>query len=274
MNTAELKKKAASLRMDVVDLIYGAGTGHIGGDLSVIDILICLYNGVMNVSPETTDDPDRDRFILSKGHSVEAYYSVLADRGFVDREELMTTFSRLGSRFIGHPNNELNGIEMNTGSLGHGLPVGVGMALAARLQGRDYRTYVVLGDGELAEGSVWEAFQSAAHYKLDNLIAVVDRNGLQISGTTEEVMASGDVGNKLRAYGWDVHEVADGNDHGQLIEAFEQCKARNGKPHAVIAHTVKGKGVSFMENKAGWHHRVPTAEEYEKAMEELKREAE
>ena len=272
MNTAELKKKADRLRIDVLDLIYGAKTGHIGGDFSVIDILTCLYNGVMNVAPDRTDDPDRDRFIMSKGHSVEAYYAVLADRGFVDRNELMTTFSRLGSKFIGHPNNELNGIEMNTGSLGHGLPVGVGMALAAKMHGRNYNTYVVMGDGELAEGSVWEAFQSAAHYKLDNLVAVVDRNGLQISGSTEDVMASGDVGAKLRVFGWHVIDVQDGNDPAQLMKAFEECRTKDGRPHAVIAHTVKGKGVSFMENNAGWHHKVPSAEEYEKALAELKKE--
>ena len=269
MDEKQLKAKANQLRSDVVDLIYHAGAGHIGGDLSIIDALTCLYNGVMNVSPDKCDDPDRDRFVMSKGHSVEAYYSVLADRGFFSKEELHRTFSQKGSKFIGHPNNELDGIEMNTGSLGHGLPVGVGMALAGKLDKKDYRVYVAIGDGELAEGSVWEAFQSAVHYRLDNLIAIIDRNGLQISGSTEDVMASGDVGAKLRTFGWDAIDVEDGNDIGQLLAAFDHCKAHDGKPHAIIAHTVKGSGVSFMENKAAWHHKVPNAEQYEQAKAEL-----
>lgn len=270
MDKKQLKAKANELRCDALEAIYRAQTGHIGGDFSVIDILTCLYNGVMNVSPEQVDDPDRDRFVLSKGHSVEAFYAVLADRGFFPMEEYINTFSQCGSKFIGHPNNELPGIEMNTGSLGHGLPVGVGMALAAKLDKRDYRVYVVIGDGELAEGSNWEAFQSAVHYGLDNLIAVVDRNGLQISGSTEDVMASGDVAAKLRVFGWDAIDVEDGNDMGQLLEAFEHCKERNGKPHAIIAHTVKGSGVSFIENKASWHHHVPNEEQYHAALKELK----
>ena len=270
MNVKQLKDKANTLRIHVLDAIYQAGTGHIGGDFSVIDILTCLYNGVMNVSPETVDDPDRDRFVLSKGHSVEAFYAVLADRGFFPMEDFLGTFSKLGSKFIGHPNNELPGIEMNTGSLGHGLPVGVGMALAAKLDKKDYRVYVVLGDGELAEGSVWEAFQAGAHFGLDNLIAVVDRNMLQISGNTEDVMASGNVADKLRVYGWDVVDVQDGNDPAQLLKAFEHCKERAGKPHAIVAHTIKGCGVSFIQNQAGWHHHVPNKEQYEKAMQELK----
>lgn len=270
MNAKQLKNKANVLRGDVLDVIYQANTGHIGGDYSVIDILTCLYNEVMNISPETVNDPDRDRFIMSKGHSVEALYAVLADRGFFSMEEYKNTFSKLGSKFIGHPNNELPGIEMNTGSLGHGLPVGVGMALAGKLDNRDYRVYVVTGDGELAEGSLWEAFQSAVHYKLDNLIAIIDRNGLQISGTTEEVMASGDMAEKLKTFGWDVVDVKNGNDTAELLEAFEHCKKKEGKPHAIVAHTTKGSGVSFMENKAAWHHHVPTEEQYLKAKEELK----
>ena len=270
MGAKQLKNKANELRIVALEAIYKAQTGHIGGDFSVIDILTCLYNGVMNVSPERVDDPDRDRFVLSKGHSVEAFYAVLADRGYFPTEEFINTFSQFGSKFIGHPNNELPGIEMNTGSLGHGLPVGVGMALAAKLDKKDYRVYVVCGDGELAEGSVWEGFQSGAHFGLDNLICVIDRNRLQISGDTEDVMASGDVGAKLKVYGWDVVDVEDGNDPAQLMAAFEHCKERNGKPHAIVAHTVKGCGVSFIENQAGWHHRVPNKEQYEKALAELK----
>lgn len=273
MNEIQLKEKATALRLDILEMIYRANTGHIGGDYSVLDTLVCLYNGVMNISPETQDDPNRDRFIMSKGHAVEALYAVLADKGFFDRNELIEQFSTFKSPFIGHPNNELPGIEMNTGSLGHGLPVGVGMALAAKMDNADYRVYVVMGDGEQAEGSVWEAYTAAAHFKLDNLVAIVDRNHLQISGNTEDVMASGNLTAKLKEFGWDVTDVEDGNDIGQLMAAFENAKKREGKPHLIVAHTVKGKGVSFMENQAGWHHHVPNEEQYKLAITELKGES-
>lgn len=262
-----LQAKAFSIRKDILDMIYRAKTGHIGGDFSVCDILTVLYWRHMNVSPETMDDPDRDRFIMSKGHSVEALYGVLASRGFFPKEDLLT-FSQFKSKYIGHPNNKVDGIEMNSGSLGHGLPVAVGMALAARMDGRSYRTYVVMGDGELAEGSVWEGFMSAGHYKLDNLIAIIDRNRLQISGSTEVVMHHEDLEERVRAFGWNVIQ-ADGNSVAALDKALCRAKEYKGAPTCIIANTVKGCGVSFMENRAGWHHRVPTEEEYHAAVKEL-----
>ena len=262
-----LQATAYAVRRDVLDMIYRAKTGHIGGDFSVTEILVTLYGKHLNVSPQTVHDPDRDRFVMSKGHSVEALYSVLSRRGFFPKENLLT-YSEFGTKYIGHPNNKVNGIEMNTGSLGHGLPVAVGMALAARMDGRSYRTYVVMGDGELAEGSVWEGFMSAGHYKLDNLTAIIDRNRLQISGSTETVMHHENLEQRVRAFGWNVLQ-ADGNSVAALDKALCEAKAHKGQPTCIIANTVKGCGVSFMENQAGWHHRVPTAEEYELAKQEL-----
>ena len=223
----------------------------------------------MNISPENMDDPDRDRFVLSKGHSVEAYYAVLAAKGFLDLEDIKAHFSKFGSKYIGHPNNKLPGIEMNSGSLGHGLPVCVGMALAGKKDNRDYRVYTVMGDGELAEGSVWEGFMAGHQYKLDNLCAVIDRNRLQISGNTEEVMGHDDLHERFRSFGWHVIDVKDGNDIDMLHEAFEEAKQVKGKPTVVIANTVKGKGSSIMENKAEWHHKVPSPEQYESIMRDL-----
>lgn len=256
-----LKALAYKLRETVIDVIVEGKAGHTGGDMSVIDILTELYFRQINISPENQDDPDRDKFVMSKGHSVEAYYAVLAEKGFFEKEELISTFSKFGSKFIGHPNNKIPGVEMNSGSLGHGLPVSVGMALAGKMNGQDYRVYTVMGDGELAEGSVWEGFMSGSHYKLDNLCAVVDRNRLQISGGTEDVMAHDDLYQRFAAFGWNVIDVADGNDIDQLHEAFEEAKTVKGKPTVLIANTVKGKGSPVMENKVNWHHRVPNAEE-------------
>lgn len=256
-----LKALAYKLRETVIDVIVEGKAGHTGGDMSVIDILTELYFRQMNISPENQDAPDRDKFVMSKGHSVEAYYAVLAEKGFFEKEELVSTFSKFGSKFIGHPNNKIPGVEMNSGSLGHGLPVSVGMALAGKMNGQDYRVYTVMGDGELAEGSVWEGFMSGSHYKLDNLCAVVDRNRLQISGGTEDVMAHDDLYQRFAAFGWNVIDVADGNDIDQLHEAFEEAKTVKGKPTVLIANTVKGKGSPVMENKVNWHHRVPNAEE-------------
>ena len=207
------------------------------------------------------DSPDRDKFIMSKGHSVEAYYAVLARKGFFDIKDVISQFSKFGSKFIGHPNNKLPGIEMNSGSLGHGLPVSVGMALAAKMDGLDCRVYTVMGDGELAEGSVWEGAMAASQYELDNLCAAVDRNRLQISGNTEDVMHQDDLHDRFRSFGWNVIDVADGNSIPQLRAAFEEAKTVKGKPTVLIANTIKGKGSPVMENKAGWHHKVPTAEE-------------
>ena len=266
-----LKALAYELREDVIDMIVEGKAGHIGGDMSVMEILTEIYFDQMNISPENQDDPNRDMFVMSKGHSVEAYYAVLARKGFFDIKEVIATFSKFGSQFIGHPNNKLAGIEMNSGSLGHGLPVSVGMALAGKMDGRDYRVYTVMGDGELAEGSVWEGAMAAHQYKLDNLCAVVDRNRLQISGNTEDVMGHDDLHERFSSFGWHVIDVADGNDIDQLHSAFEEAKTVKGQPTLLIANTVKGKGSSVMENKASWHHKVPTKEEYEQIMSDLKR---
>lgn len=256
-----LKALAYELRENVIDMIVEGKAGHIGGDMSVMEILTEIYFEQMNIFPENQDDPDRDKFIMSKGHSVEAYYAVLARKGFFDIKEVIATFSKFGSMFIGHPNNKLPGIEMNSGSLGHGLPVSVGMALAGKMDGRDYRVYTVMGDGELAEGSVWEGAMAAHQYGLDNLCAVVDRNRLQISGNTEDVMGHDDLHERFRAFGWHVIDVSDGNDIDQLRAAFEEAKTVKGKPTVLIANTVKGKGSFVMENKANWHHKVPNEEE-------------
>lgn len=256
-----LKALSYDLRKNVLDMIIEGKGGHIGGDMSVIDILVELYFEQMNISPENVDDPDRDRFVMSKGHSVEALYAVLAEKGFFPIEQVISEFSKFGSKFIGHPNNKLPGIEMNSGSLGHGLPVSVGMALAGKMDDRSYRVYTVMGDGELAEGSVWEGAMAANQYKLDNLCAVVDRNRLQISGCTEDVMAHDSQEERWGSFGWHVISI-DGNDYRQLKAAFDEAKETKGAPTVIIANTVKGCGSPVMENKAAWHHKVPNAEEY------------
>lgn len=258
MDANDLKRKAAQRRADAITMIRRANTGHTGGALSVLDILCVLYYDVMRVRPEQPDWPERDRLLLSKGHSVEGYLAILSDLGYFPREELRT-FSQAGSALIGHPNRQTPGVEACTGALGHGLPIGVGMALAAKRAGRDARTYVVMGDGEQAEGSVWEAAMAAANYGLDRLFAIVDRNGLQISGPTERVMALESLADKWRAFGWDVTE-ADGNDVSALLDYFHNARYE-GKPHCLIAHTVKAKGLPFAENKPEWHHKVPTQEQ-------------
>ncbi|MBR2258253.1 MAG: transketolase [Blautia sp.] len=264
-----LKALSYALRQDVVRMIREGKGGHIGGDMSVMETLVALYFHEMNISPENQDDPDRDMFIMSKGHSVEAYYAVLAEKGFFPKEEVISRFSKFGSAYIGHPNNKLPGIEMNSGSLGHGLPVAVGMALAKKMDQSPSRVYVVMGDGEMAEGSVWEGAMSASQYKLDNLCAVVDRNRLQISGCTEDVMHQDSVEERFKAFGWNVLSV-DGNDIDALIKAFDEAKTVKGKPTLVVANTTKGKGSSVMENKAPWHHKVPSDEEYAQIMSDLK----
>lgn len=263
-----LAAKAYDLRQDVLDIIVSGGGGHIGGDMSCMEIVLALYSR-MNVSSDRADDPDRDRFVLSKGHCVETLYAVLADQGFLNIDEVKAQFSKFGSEYIGHPHNTLPGIEMNSGSLGHGLSVCVGMALAGKRDKRDYRVYTLMGDGELAEGSVWEGAMAASHYKLDNLCAVVDRNHLQISGTTEQVMSPGDLGARFSSFGWHVIEVQDGNDLDQLNAAFDEAETIKGQPTVILAYTVKGKGSVLMENKAGWHHHLPNAEEYEIIRKEL-----
>ena len=264
---ASLKRKAVEIRKSLLTMIYEAKTGHTGGSLSNTDILTVLYFKVMNIDPNNPNWEDRDRYVQSKGHSVESLWAILAEKGFFPKEELKT-FSKFNSRLIGHPNNKVPGIEMNTGSLGHGLPISVGMALAAKMDGKSYRVYTLMGDGEQAEGSVWEGAMAASQYKLDNLIAIIDRNRLQITSGTEDVMSIEPLGDKWRSFGWEVVEV-DGNDVAQLVEVLGNTPKTHGKPTLVLANTVKGKGISFAENQVSWHHRVPTDEEYKLAMEEL-----
>ena len=265
----ELKKLAYKLRQDVVDMIVNGKGGHIGGDMSVMDTLVTLYFKEMNISVDNFNTKDHDHFIMSKGHSVEALYAVLAEKGFFPIERVLKEFSQFGSMFIGHPNNKLPGIEMNSGALGHGLPVAVGMAIAERMNKSKNRVYVVMGDGELAEGSVWEGAMSGANYRLDNLCAIIDRNRLQISGSTEDVMALDDLHRKWDSFGWHVIDVDDGNDIEKLARAFEESRMVKGKPSVLIANAIKGKGSSVMENKAAWHHHVPSAEEYEQIKKDL-----
>ena len=266
MDAKTIEQLARHRRADAVTMIHRANTGHTGGAMSVTDILCVLLYDVMRFRP---DDPAwalRDRLLLSKGHSVEPYLAILADLGFFPKEELRT-FSQAGSRLIGHPSNAVPGIEVCTGALGHGLPVGVGMALAAKRARQDWRTFVVMGDGEQAEGSVWEAAMAGAHYGLGNLFAIIDRNHLQISGDTESVMALEDFKGKWTAFGWDVTEI-DGNDVGAL-QAYFRNAGDEGKPHCLIAHTVKGKGLPFAENRKEWHHKVPDAAQLKQAYQAL-----
>lgn len=269
MNERDLRRKSIEYRKTILTIIHQANAGHTGGSLSCVDILNVLYNHVMNVSPQNFDDPDRDRYVQSKGHSVEALYTVLADKGFYPHEEL-ATLGRYRSHFIGHPTRKVPGVEQNTGALGHGLSVAVGMALGAKLDGRGYRVFTLLGDGELTEGSSWEAAMTAAHYRLDNLIVIIDRNGLQITGPTERVVALESLEDKFRAFGFAVR-ACDGNDITDLVRTFEQVPFEPGKPSLVLAHTVKGKGVSFIENQIGWHHKVPSAGQLAQGLAELDR---
>lgn len=266
MEITALKLKALEIRKEVLKLIYHAKTGHTGSDLSCTDILVALYYQVMHVDATQPNMIDRDQYIQSKGHAAEVLWTVLADKGFLTKEELLT-FSQLHSRLIGHPNNKVDGVEMNTGSLGHGLPVSVGIALAGKLDQRPYHTYTLLGDGELAEGSVWEGAMAAANYKLDNLTAIIDRNGLQITGASEDVMSVEPLDEKWRAFGWDVH-IVDGNDMVALVEVLSQPNQKD-KPKMIIAKTVKGKGYSEAENQAHWHHKVPTEEQLAQAVSEI-----
>ena len=269
MESKELSKLAYELRKDTVDIIMAGGGGHIGGDMSVMEILTELYFRELNVSPEKAADETRDYFIMSKGHSMEAYYAVLAKKGFLDLTEIKEKFNKFGSPYIGHPNNKLPGIEMNSGSLGHGLPVAVGIALANKKDKRNNRVYVVLGDGELAEGSVWEGAMAAHQYRLDNLCAIVDRNRLQISGNTEDVMGHDDLHERFGAFGWNVIDVKDGNSIEELHKAFAEAKKIKDKPTVLIANTIKGCGAKIMENKANWHHHTPDEAEYKEIMQEL-----
>jgi transketolase len=266
MTDHELELKSARLRKMTLEAIVGAGAGHTGGGLSCLDILNVLYNRILNVSPDTFSNPTRDRYVQSKGHSVEALYAVLADRGFFPEADLKT-ICHYQSHYVGHPTRHIPGIEMNTGALGHGLPICIGMALAGKMDSASYRVFTLLGDGELAEGSNWEAGLAAAHYKLDNLTAIIDHNTLQISGHTRDVMSNEPLDEKWRAFGWAV-KVVDGHDYAAITEALSK-PAEPGKPTCIIANTTKGKGVSFMENVAKWHHGVPSDAELKQALAEL-----
>src|SRR6266496_2398298 len=259
----QLARKSLLYRRRVLEIIRHAGAGHTGGSLSCVDILNVLYNRVLRVSPQTAKDPNRDRYVQSKGHSVEALYVVLADRGFYPGEQLQT-LCQYKSDFVGHPTRHIPGIEQNTGALGHGLPFAAGVAIAGKKDRRDYRVFVLLGDGELAEGSNWEAAMAAAHYDLDNLIAIVDHNTLQITGRTRDVCCNEPLDEKFQAFGWDVRGV-DGHSISQLTDVLASRPAA-GRPLAIIANTVKGKGVSFMEDVAKWHHGVPSDAEYAAAI--------
>ncbi len=265
--TKILKKKAIQIRKTALQMIYNAKSGHTGGSLSCVEILVALFYGVMKMDPKNPKLPDRDRFVMSKGHSVESYYAVLADLGFFPVSDL-ESYCQFGSYLTGHPTTKVPGVEVNTGALGHGLAVGVGVAIAAKIDSAGYKVYVLMGDGELDEGSVWEAAQIAAHYGLDNLVGIVDRNKLQISGRTEEILRLENLEQKWTAFGWRVIHV-DGHDIEKLINTFKGLPVERGKPHLVIAHTIKGKGVSFIENNKDWHHKVPNDEEFRMAMMEL-----
>ena len=266
----ELDKRAAEIRIDIVRMIAEAGSGHPGGSLSCADILTALYfGGVMNHDPENPSWEGRDRFVLAKGHAAPALYATLAEAGYFPREELMT-LRKLGTRLQGHPDcNLCPGVEVSTGSLGQGLSIACGIAAGLKLAGTDQAAITLLGDGECEEGQVWEAAMWAAHQKLDNLIAIVDRNCLQIDGNTADVCDPGDLAAKFTAFGWNAVEVG-GHDIKALAEALSAAKAdRSGRPHAFIARTIKGKGVSFMENQAGWHGKAPNAEQAAEALSEL-----
>ena len=270
MEAQHLAEQARRMRIDIVRMIAEAGSGHPGGSLSCADILTALhFGGVMEHRPSEPDWEERDRFILAKGHAAPALYAALALAGYFPEDELMTLRKR-GSRLQGHPDsNQVPGVEVSTGSLGQGLSIAAGAAAGLKLDGKPQCVFALLGDGECQEGQVWEAAMFAAHRNLDNLVAIVDRNGLQIDGSTEDVCAPGDLAAKFEAFGWDAREV-DGHDIGALVEALSAAKAqRDGKPHAFIARTVKGRGVSFMEGQAGWHGKAPNADQLAQALADL-----
>jgi transketolase len=268
ITAAELAGKARLIRRHIIEMLGKAGSGHPGGSLSAADIVTALYFKEMRLKPAEPDWPDRDRFVLSKGHAAPLLYAALAERGYFPVEEL-ATLRKLGSRLQGHPDmRKLPGVEVSTGSLGQGLSIANGMALAARLDDRDYRVYALLGDGEIQEGQIWEAAMAAAHYALENLTVFIDYNGLQIDGPVSEIMAPEPVPDKWRAFGWQVLEI-DGHDFRQILGALAEARNTGGRPTAVVARTVKGKGVSFMEHGVDWHGVVPKGDQLKQALEEL-----
>ena len=263
----ELRLRSEEIRKRLIEIVYKAKAGHIGGDLSSLNTLTALYLRVMNIDPQDAKNPDRDRFIMSKGHCVEALYCVLEAKGFVTKE-LLDTYGDYLSPLAGHPTIEVPGIEFNSGALGHGLSIGVGCAIAAKMDKKNYRTFVLMGDGEQGEGSIYEAAMAGSNYRLDNLVAMIDRNGLQISDTTENVMKLDSINQRWTAFGWDVIDV-DGDDIEAVTTALENIDYNNGKPHLVVLHTTKGFHVSYMENVLKWHHGVPSQEEYDTAIKEI-----
>ncbi len=271
MNTLELKKMANEVRKGIITATHSAKSGHPGGSLSAADVYTYLYFEEMNIDPAKPDDPDRDRFVLSKGHTTPGYYSVMANRGYFPVEEL-ETFRHVGTRLQGHPcMQDLPGIDMSSGSLGQGVSAAVGMALSAKLRGKSYRVYTLLGDGEIQEGQVWEAAMFAGHRKLDNLVLIVDNNGLQIDGKIADVCSPYPIDKKFEAFNFHVINVEDGNDMDQLRAAFDEARGVKGVPSVIILKTVKGKGVSFMENQASWHGSAPNDEQYAIAMADLQK---
>lgn len=266
-NTINLQVQAEKIRRRVVEIIHSARSGHAGGSLSSIEIETALYFRIMDIDPKHPNDVNRDRFILSKGHSVEALYAVLAAVGFIN-DDMLETYGKCDSQLAGHPINKIPGIELNSGALGHGLGFGVGLAMAARMDRRSYKTFVLMGDGEQGEGSIYEAAMAAHHYKLDNLVAIIDRNGLQISGSTEEVMSLEPLRDRWEAFGWEVRET-DGNSVDSLVTTFSSLHYGNDKPKLIIAYTTKGSGISFMERSAKWHHGVPSEAQFIEALAEI-----
>ena len=262
-----LEKKSLEYRRTIIEIIYNSGAGHTGGSLSCIDILNVLYNSILEITPNNFSTIERNNYIHSKGHSVEALYTVLCDVGFFKKEDLKT-LNAFDSHFIGHPTRKVSGVEHNTGALGHGLSVAVGLALAKKKDKSKKKVFALLGDGELSEGSVWEACTSASKYQLDNLIVVVDRNHLQITGKTEDVNPIEPLDEKFKSFGFNV-EFVNGNNIFELLEIFQKVPFTADKPSAIIANTIKGCGISFIENEISWHHKVPTDEEYRKAIKEL-----
>lgn len=264
----ELKEISKNVRKGIIEAVYSGKSGHPGGSLSIADIMTVLYFDELNVNPDNTKDENRDRLVLSKGHCAPALYSCLANRGFFDVQELKT-LRDIESRLQGHPDmKKIPGVDMTTGSLGQGLSAANGMAIAGKIDNKNYRVYCILGDGEIEEGQIWEAAMASSKYKLDNLCVIVDNNNLQIDGTIEEVMSSYPIDQKFKSFGFEIINI-DGHDIDEILKAFEVAKNVKGKPTCIIAKTVKGKGISFMENQVGWHGKAPNEEQYIKAMEEL-----
>lgn len=271
-NVEELQEIAKKIRRGIIESVYSGQSGHPGGSLSITDIMAVLYFYEMNIDPQNPKEENRDRLVLSKGHCAPALYSALANRGFFDVEELQT-LRNIESRLQGHPDmKKIPGVDMTTGSLGQGLSVANGMAIAGKLDNKDYRVYCVLGDGEIEEGQIWEAAMASSKYKLDNLCVIVDNNNLQIDGTIEEVMSSYPIDEKFRSFGFQVINI-DGHNIQEIIDAFDVARNIKEKPTCIIAKTVKGRGVSFMENQVGWHGKAPNEEQYRQAMEELSKNA-